>query len=71
MSVNGVINEQSNKTLKNIVQISLTEKIKSRKGAFLGIFEFLFLCQLLLEMCLLMLVLWQIMWCRCTHFYNW
>ena len=36
----GIINEQSNKTLKNVVQIFMTEKIKSRKGAFLGIFDF-------------------------------
>ena len=42
MTVVGVINEQLNKTLKIFVQILLTEKIKSTKGAFLGIFDFNF-----------------------------
>ena len=40
MFLNGVMNEQFNKLVKNFVKISILEKIKSTKGAFLGIFDF-------------------------------
>lgn len=36
----GVINEQFNKLIKFFVEFLTSEKIKSRIGAFLGIFDF-------------------------------
>ena len=39
LPINGVINEQINNSVKNHVQFSMTEKIKSTKGAIWGIFE--------------------------------